>query len=615
MNPITQIAKERARKAKLVYVALVSMIATSFMVIAAPAVFAASAVSLGQASNFAVLAGGGITNTGSTSISGDVGTYPTVSLSDTGTVSLSGTYHLGDATSIAAKADLATAYAAAAASAPSTALVTDLGGRTLLPGVYANSTGLGLTGTLTLDAQGNPNAVFIFQTPANLNTSAASQINIINGGQACNVFWQVGTTTALGASSNFKGTIMTNSNFTSGPSATVLGRVLSLGGSVALNSDSITKPSCLTPTTLFVVPDNQSVTYGSASVGFTAKYETVNHNAATIVANPSLGNSGWVSPTCAATPAYTPTSPVGTSVISCTGGSGGALYALDKSDTATLTINKVETKVAVTTSPSSNFMPGATLSFSGVVSPKSGSGVCTGPVSFALNRNPLTGIAGAYALTNPVATTNWMVGNYQLLATYPGDSNCLPSSNNSTQVKVGAQGDNESHVIISGGGSYISPFGKASFNLLIKSTLQNYDTSTAINGKVTWLVPKQWKFKGQLSSYSFVGGKGTATGSGTLAFWNRAGHEGKWIPATSGAANVTVEFTAPVGTNGHESRPITSFAIGFTGSAAVGAPALPSLGSLLAIGRGGSQSGEHKSQDHGKGKDHGRGHGHGEGKR
>lgn len=612
MNPITQIAREGERRSKLVYAALVSMIATSLMVIAAPGVSAASAVSLGQASNFAVLAGGGITNTGSTSITGDVGTYPTVSFADTGTVSLSGTYHFGDATSIAAKADLATAYATAAASGPSIALANDLGGRTLLPGVYANSTGLGITGTLTLDAQGDPNAVFIFQTPANLNTAAASQINIINGGQACNVFWQVGTTTALGASSNFKGTIMTNSNFTSGPSATVLGRVLSLGGSVALNSDSITRPSCQTPSTLFVVPDNISVTYGSTSVGFTAKYETVNHNAATVVTNPSLGNSGWVSPTCAATPAYTPTSPVGTSVISCTGGSGGALYVLDRSDTATLTIGKVETKITVTTSPSSNFMPGATLSFSGVVSPKSGSGVCTGAVSFALNRNPLTGIAGAYALTNPVATTNWMVGNYQLLATYPGDSNCLPS-NNSTQVKVGAQGDNESHVIISGGGSYISPYGKASFNLLIKSTLQNYDTSTAVNGKVTWMVPKQWKFKGQLTSYSFVGGKGTATGSGTLAFWNRAGHEGKWIAATSGTTNVTVEFTAPVGTNGHESRPITSFAIGFTGALVAGAPALPALGNLVVVGSGENHSGDRHARDHGKSKDHGRGHSEGKG--
>lgn len=606
MNPITQIAKERVRKSRVIYAALVSMIATSFMVIAAPGVSAASAVSLGQASNFAVLAGGGITNTGSTSISGDVGTYPTVSFSDTGTVSLSGTYHFGDATSIAAKADLATAYATAAAATPSTALVADLGGRTLLPGIYANPTGLGLTGTLTLDAQGDPNAVFIFQTPANLNTAAASQINIINGGQACNVFWQVGTTTDLGASSNFKGTIMTNSNFTGGPSATVLGRVLSLGGSVALNSDSITKPSCMTPTALFVVPDNQSVTYGSASVGFTAKYETVNHNAATIVANPSIGNPGWVAPTCAATPAYTPTSPVGTSVISCTGGSGGALYVLDRSDTATLTVNKVETKIAVTTSPSGSFMPGTTLSFSGVVSPKSGTGVCSGAVSFALNRNPLTGVAGAYALTNPVTTTNWMVGDYQLLATYPGDSNCLPSSNNSVNVKVGAQENTGSHVVISGGGSYLSPYGKASFNLLIKSAIANVDTSTAVNGKVTWMVPRQWRFQGTLNTYVFANGTGTATGSGTLWFWNRTGHEGKWYPATTGATNVTVMFSTSANSKGDDSRPITAFAIGFTGNLAVGAPALPVLGSLVSLGKG-------ENQGKGEGQDHG--HGHGKGKK
>lgn len=587
MNTLTQIEKGKARKSKLLYVAIVSMIATSLMVVTTPLVNAATAVSLGQANSFAVLAGGGITNTGSTVINGDVGTYPTVSFSDTGTVTLSGAEHLGDATAIAAKADLAVAYGVAASATPSAVLVTELGGRTLLPGVYASPTGLGVTGALTLDAQGDPNAVFIFQTPAALNTAAASRVNIINGGQACNVYWQVGTTTMLGANSDFKGTIMTNSNFTGGASASVLGRVLSLGGSVALNANSIIRPSCATPTTLFVVPDNQMAPFGSTSVNFTAKFETVNHDLATVVANPSLANPGWVSPICASTPAFSSISPVGTASISCTGGNGGALYVLDRSDTATLTINKVETRIQVTTSPSSSFLPGTSLNFNGVVSPKTGSGVCTGAVSFSLNRNPTTGVVGAYALISPVVTTNWKVGEYQLQATYPGDSNCLPSVNNSIELKVLGQERKESHVVFSGGGSYISPFGKASFNLLLKSAFAGADTSTAVNGKVTWMVPRQWKFQGSLNSYSSTGGMGTATGSGTLSFWNRTGHKGKWVSATTGSTNVTVKFAVATTAKGDKSRPITSFAIGFTGNLVAGVPVLPVLGTLVLVGHGG----------------------------
>lgn len=612
MKTIAQLLKLKTHKSKILNLTLMSTFATSFMLFATPAVHAATAVSLGQADNFAVLAGGGITNSGATTIQGDVGTYPTLSFSDTGTVTLSGTYHFGDATAIAAKTALATAYAAAAAAIPPAAATADLGGQTLFPGIYNNAAGLALHGTLTLDAQNNPSAVFIFQTAAGLSTGATSQINIINGGQACNVFWQVGSTTTLGASSDFKGNILTSSNFIGGANAHVSGRVLSLNGSVALNSDTIIKPTCAAaPTTLYVVPDNQSVAFGSPSVAITAKYETVNNNPATVVVNPSLGNTGWVAPVCAATPAYAPASVVGTSTISCTGGSGGTLYALDKTDTATLTVAKVGTKIAVTTAPSRSFFAGTTLMFSGVVSPITGTGVCTGPVSFILDRNPLTGVAGAYAVTSPAVTTGWMNGNYHLLATYAGDINCLASSNNSTGVKVGTQTSPGTNVVISGGGSYLSPSGKASFEFLIKSALLSSDTST-VTGKVTWMVPKQWKFQGTLNTYSSVNGVGTATGGGVLWFWNPAGHEGKWYPATTSATNVKVMFTVSANSNGEDSRPITSFAIGFTGTSVVGAPALPALGSLVAIGGGskGDEQGHSNEKENGKskGKSNGKGH-------
>ncbi|MFZ2227870.1 MAG: ice-binding family protein [Candidatus Nanopelagicaceae bacterium] len=494
MNLVAQVFNEKKRNRKFAFATIISMVASTFLVIATPVASAATAISLGRANNFAVLAGGGILNAGATTIQGDLGMYPTVNYSDSGTLVLSGSYHFGDTTAIGAKTDLATAYASALAATPSLVSAVDLGGQTLVPGIYSNPTGLGVTGTLTLDAQGNPNAVFIFQTPATLNTAASSQINIVNGGQACNVFWQVGTTTTLGANSDFKGNILSNLNFTGGANAKVLGRILSLGGSVALNANSIVKPPCA--------------------------------------------------------------------------------------------VNKVETKVQITSPTSGKFLPGTTLTLSAVASPKSGAGVCSGPISFSLNKNPLTGVVGSYPLTSPATTTNWMLGEYRLVAAYPGDGYCLAATSNSMELNVGTQTNVESRVALSGAGSYASPFGKASFNLLIKSTLPIFDTSTVVAGKATWMVPKQWKFQGALTTYSLVNGVGTATGSGILYTWNRPNHRGKWFAVTTGATQVTVKFTVSKSTTGKKSRPITSFAIGFTGTLVAGAPALPVLGPLVVISKG-----------------------------
>lgn len=243
MNPITSIAKARVRKSKSLYAALVAMLATRSMFKTTPPVSAETPLDLGEADNLAVLAGGRITNTGATTVKGDVGSYPSVGFKDTGTVSLTGEFHFGDVTAIAAKTNLIDAYEAAESIHPNTPVDIELGGRTMFPGNYSNEAGLRVHGKLTLDAQGDPDAVFIFQTPASLSTIASSHVNIINGGQASNVFWRVGNTTALGADSEFKGTIMTNSNFKIGPHASVEGRVLSIDGSVALDSSTITKPS------------------------------------------------------------------------------------------------------------------------------------------------------------------------------------------------------------------------------------------------------------------------------------------------------------------------------------------------------------------------------------
>ena len=123
---------------------------------------AAQSVPLGTADSFAVLAGSGITNTGPTTVRGDLGTYPTTTETGTASVTITGTNHAGDAVTQGAKNDLVTAYTTAAGEGPTTAIAADLAGQTLAPGVYNSASSIGLSGALTLNGGGNPNAIFVF---------------------------------------------------------------------------------------------------------------------------------------------------------------------------------------------------------------------------------------------------------------------------------------------------------------------------------------------------------------------------------------------------------------------------------------------------------------------
>src|SRR6478735_1772767 len=179
---------------------------------AAPVASAASVqapVGLGTATSFAVLAGAAVTNTGPSMISGDLGVSPGTAVTGfpPGLVS-NGTIHSADAVAAQAQADLTTAYNDAARRTPRDAVPPDLGGLTLLPGVYNRATTMGLTGTVTLNAQGNPNAVFIFQAGSSLITASNSTVALINGASPCNVYWQVGSSATLGTNTTFVGTIM-----------------------------------------------------------------------------------------------------------------------------------------------------------------------------------------------------------------------------------------------------------------------------------------------------------------------------------------------------------------------------------------------------------------------
>ncbi len=202
-------------------------------------------VGLGTADSFAVLGGAGVTNTGPTVVNGDLGTWPNPAVTNFPPGTVNGTIHAGDAVAEQAQSDLTTAYNDAAGRTPVTTIDTELGGETLTPGVYdSESTTFEITGTLTLDAQGDPNGVFIFQMASSLVTASSSNVSLLGDAQACNVFWQVGSSATLGTDSTFRGNILALTSIEVQTGVTVDGRVLARNASVTLDDDVITRATC-----------------------------------------------------------------------------------------------------------------------------------------------------------------------------------------------------------------------------------------------------------------------------------------------------------------------------------------------------------------------------------
>lgn len=220
---------------------LFSMLAMS----TAPSAFAAEApVNLGSAGTYSILAGQTVTNTGATILPGDLGTSPGTAITGFPPGLIAGGVHLADGPALLAQNDLAAAYDNAASRQPMEILDADLSGRTLVSGVYATNTDLGLTGNVTLDGQGDPDSVWIFQIGSNLNTSVDSSVNLINGANACNIYWQVGSSATLGTGSDFKGSIMALTSVSVNTDTTVEGRVLARNGSVTLDNNVFVEPNC-----------------------------------------------------------------------------------------------------------------------------------------------------------------------------------------------------------------------------------------------------------------------------------------------------------------------------------------------------------------------------------
>jgi uncharacterized repeat protein (TIGR01451 family) len=230
-------------------------------------VSAATAPSLGTTTFFAVLGGSTVTNTGPTVINGDLGVSPgsVVPGFPPGIVVPPGTVHAADAVAAGAQRDNTIAYNALAAQVCNFNLTgQDLGGLTLIPGVYCFSSSAQLTGTLTLNAQGNANAVFIFQIGGTLTTASNSSVNIINGGSACNVFWQVGSSAILGTTTSFIGNILALTNITLNTGARVSGRALAQNGAVTLDSNVVSITDC---NASFIAPPIIIKAFGAAAIG------------------------------------------------------------------------------------------------------------------------------------------------------------------------------------------------------------------------------------------------------------------------------------------------------------------------------------------------------------
>src|ERR1700733_6221624 len=219
--------------------------AIAMFIAAQPAVAATAPVGLGTAGSFGVLGGQSVTNTGPSVINGDLGVSPGTSVTGFPPGTVNGAIHSADAVAGGAQSDLTTAYNDAAGRSPTANISAAIGaGQTLTPGVYKAASPLHVGGSLTLDAQGDPNAVFIFQVPSTLITASASSVILTNGAQACNVFWQVGSSATLGTHSRFTGTVLALTSISVTTGDTIAGRVLARNGSVTLDDDTITVPSC-----------------------------------------------------------------------------------------------------------------------------------------------------------------------------------------------------------------------------------------------------------------------------------------------------------------------------------------------------------------------------------
>lgn len=266
---------------------------------------AQTAPSLGTATNFAVLGGSGVTNTGPSVVTGDLGSSPTTTIIGFPPGLVSGTIHAGGAAT-GAQTDVTTAYNTLAGEAVTSNLTgQDLGGLTLTPGVYFFSSSAQLTGTLTLN--GNSSDVWVFQIGSTLTTASASKVVLSGGASPCNVFWQVGSSATLGTGTEFIGNILALTSITLTTGASSSGSVLARNGAVTLDRNAVSVCGTSLPTkftttlstqasapTDGLIHDTATLGGGTSPIGGTIAFQLFGPN-----------NTG-----CTGSPTFTSTVPV-----------------------------------------------------------------------------------------------------------------------------------------------------------------------------------------------------------------------------------------------------------------------------------------------------------------
>ncbi|WP_022907879.1 ice-binding family protein [Curtobacterium sp. B18] len=286
-------------------------------------------IDLGTAATYGVLGASTVTNTGPTTVQGDLGVSPGTSITGfggTGNGIVNGTVHQTDAAATQAQADTTTAYGVAASLTPTQTGITELNGLSLSPGVYTgDALRLADTGTLTL--AGSADSVWVFQAASTLTIGSGTRILITGGASSCNVFWQVGSSATIGSAAQFQGTVLADQSVTATTGATVVGRLLARNAAVTLDTNTITAPTgCPAPGTPSetVAPTITSGTPTAATAGTPYSFPVT----ATGSPAPTYSDGGTLPPGLTINPTTgvisgTPTTP-GTTTVTITADNGTA---------------------------------------------------------------------------------------------------------------------------------------------------------------------------------------------------------------------------------------------------------------------------------------------------